>query len=70
MKPFHIPDGDYFTVADVATTLGVTRRTIINWLESDLLTGIKLGSNTANWLIEASQLEDFEPPKVGRPPKK
>ena len=46
------PDLPY-SVARLAAALGVDRRTILNHIDRGLLHAVKLGPNTAAWVIPA-----------------
>lgn len=63
---------EYLTVAEVAERYGVTPTTVGRWCQKGYLRGAfrEVAGPTAPWRIPAESLEDFEPPKPGRPPGK
>jgi len=65
-KPKYFPEGDFYTVPEVADILQENRRNIINWLKSGHLKGVKTG---IGWQVEATQLEGFQRLRQGRPSK-
>jgi len=62
-KPTLIKTGQYYTVPEVEAIYGWPRNTITKWLRRDWLVGIPTG---IGWLVEATQLDDFEPPGSGK----
>lgn len=57
--------------SEVAKKLKVKPVTVRAWLLKGLFPNAKLEETIAGsiWLIPESDLENFEPPKVGRPPQ-
>jgi predicted site-specific integrase-resolvase len=56
------------TIAEVAQRYGVSGQTVRRWCMTGLLSGaVKLGKDRrGTWVIPASALEGFEPPKRNR----
>ncbi len=64
---------DFLTTDQVAERYGVTRMTVTRWCQRGLIPGVfRLGEKEshARWVIPASGLAGFEPPKPGRPREK
>lgn len=62
MSPTHIPEGDYYTLEELAQMYEVTRRTAQQWIEKGWIKSIYFGGAHH---IEAGQLEGFNRPKPG-----
>ncbi len=60
-----------FKASEVAAKLGVKHVTVRAWLSKNLFPNAKLEETILGkvWLIPESDLETFEQPKAGRPPK-
>lgn len=53
-----------------ARGIDVARRTVASWIEQGLFTRRLVETPTGNyWVIPAHEVDSFEKPKVGRPPK-
>ncbi|HEY1402525.1 MAG TPA: hypothetical protein VGB05_00210 [Pyrinomonadaceae bacterium] len=53
-----------------ARGIDVARRTVASWIEQGLFTSRLVETPTGNyWVIPAHEVDSFEKPKVGRPPK-
>ena len=53
-----------------ARGLDVARRTVASWVEQGLFTRRWVETPAGNyWVIPTREVESFEPPKPGRPPK-
>jgi len=50
---------DFFTVAEAASILGVSRRLISNWIHQGALSAIRLGPGRRLLRIRRVDLEDF-----------
>ncbi len=61
----------YLKASEVAVKLGVKHVTVRAWLSRNLFPNAKLEETILGkvWLIPESDLEDFDQPKTGRPPK-
>jgi excisionase family DNA binding protein len=60
------------TTAEVAARLGVSQPTVKLWCRQGKFPGAELDASSPRgpvWLIPESDLRDFAPPKMGRPPK-
>jgi excisionase family DNA binding protein len=66
MTPTHIPEGNYYTLEELAQMYNVARRTAQQWIEKGWLKSIYFGGAHH---IEAGQLEGFSRPKPGSPAK-
>lgn len=62
----------YLKASDVAKKFDVSSYTVKGWIKKKLLPNAKLEKSIAGsvWLIPETDLEGFEKPKTGRPPKK
>ncbi len=50
--------------------IDVARRTVASWVEQGMLTSRLVETPAGNyWVIPAREVESFQPPKPGRPPK-
>jgi hypothetical protein len=53
-----------------ARGINVARRTVASWIEQGLFTRRLVETPAGNyWVIPAHEVDSFEKPKVGRPPK-
>jgi hypothetical protein len=53
-----------------ARGINVARRTVASWIEQGLFTRRLVETPAGNyWVIPAREVDSFEKPKVGRPPK-
>ncbi len=61
----------YLKASEVAKKLDVKHVTVRAWLSRNLFPNAKLKETILGkvWLIPESDLENFEMPKTGRPPK-
>lgn len=66
MHPLYIPEGHYYSKAQVAELRGVLRQTVQQWIEKGWLPALYIGGA---YLINAKDLEGFETPRPG-PQKK
>lgn len=59
------------TTREVADRLDAPLNTVLSWCRKGYLEGAqKIGcGRRGRWAIPESALEDFEPPRMGRPPK-
>jgi hypothetical protein len=64
--------GSMLTVSEVADRLGESERNIRNWAKQKLFRGAELKDSPRGpyWEIPEVDLEGFEKPTRGRPPKK
>ncbi len=53
-----VEPGRYLTTGQVATRLGVSRQTIVNWIKRGVIPGVRLGGRL---VIPAQVLENFAP---------
>ncbi len=62
---------NYLKASEVAKQLKVKHVTVRAWLKRGLFPNAKLEETIAGkiWLIPKSDLEDFQLPAMGRPPK-
>jgi excisionase family DNA binding protein len=67
MDVARIKDGEYLTAAQVAEQTGVTRRTVINWVNREDLPATK---TVAGWLISQEALDEFVRPVSAKTPVK
>jgi hypothetical protein len=61
-----------FTVSELAQKYNVTKRVVLGWCERGKFPNahkVDSGFGFEVWKIPASDLEGFELPKAGRPPK-
>jgi excisionase family DNA binding protein len=49
----------FLTVGDVAARLSIHRQTVLRWLRSGELRGVRLGGTKSGWRIAESDLADF-----------
>ena len=70
MLPF-VPMNEELTAAQVAERLEVGRSTVNLWCRQGKFPGARVEESPVGdyWLIPASDLKDFQPPKRGRVPK-
>ncbi len=62
----------YLKASDVAKRYKVSSVSVRSWIKRGLLPNAKLEQNIAGsvWLIDESDLKNFNKPLMGRPPKK
>jgi len=61
----------YLKASEIAQRFNVKIETARKWVARGLFPNQKLEETVAGkiWLVPESDLEDFEPPQMGRPPK-
>lgn len=67
ITPTHIPDGQYLSKAQAAEALGTVHQTVQRWIDAGLLPSIHIEG--MGHLINLKDVQTFQPPPMGRPPK-
>jgi excisionase family DNA binding protein len=57
----------YLTSRDIAARLGVGHRTVLTWLSTGQLRGIRLGRTRAAWRVTEVDLAEFVAAHANRP---
>jgi excisionase family DNA binding protein len=59
---------ELYTVDDIAQRVGVSRRTVLQWLRDGDLRGTQLGGTKIGWRVRETDLEAFVERGMNRPP--